>query len=82
LAILVPLDLQCCLELERKEPFKELGKLIMELVQLHGEDKVNASVSRPFMFRLLDTVSTIKAASSIVAAFVALTIVVIGSAVF
>jgi hypothetical protein len=34
------------------------------------------------MLRLLDTVSTVKAASSIVAAFVALTIVVIGSAVF
>jgi len=34
------------------------------------------------MFRLLNTVSAIKAASSIVAAFIALTIVVIGSAVF
>lgn len=34
------------------------------------------------MLRLLDTVSTVKATSSIVAAFVALTIVVVGSAVF
>jgi len=34
------------------------------------------------MFRLLNTVSTIKATSSIVAAFVALAIVVIGRAVF